>query len=204
MRKSDLYAGVTIGVAIALLFPVIARNIDVAIPPQWMLVIVAPILTLFGLYLAHLLARMVPVIYQIAKFALVGALNTTVDFGVANFLILVTGISVGVEVSLFKAISFAVAVVNSYFWNKFWTFRSKEGVAAGTRGGGVGQFSQFLAVSIVGLVINVGVASLVINTVSPVAGLSTTQWANVGFLAATFTALAWNFVGYKFFVFKKR
>ena len=196
MRKSDIYAGLIIGIMVALLLPVIARNIDVSIPYERALILVFPILTLLGLYIARVLSRVVPVIYQVAKFALVGALNTAVDFGVANFLIIISGIAVGTEVIAFKGISFTVAVINSYFWNKFWTFRKKEG-------GGFGEFSQFLVVSFVGLGINLGVAYLVINTLSPVGGMSDKQWANVGFLVATFVALAWNFFGYKFIVFKK-
>jgi len=87
------------------------------------------------------------------------------------------------------------ALVNSYFWNKFWTFRKKEG-------GGVGEFCQFLLVSVVGFGINVGTATLVINVINPVGNFSPEQWANVGFLAATFLSLTWNFIGYKFWVFK--
>lgn len=196
MRKSDIYAGIIIGVAIALLLPVIARTIEVSIPFERALIVIFPVLTLIGLYVAQVLSRVVPVLYQVAKFALVGALNTAVDFGVANFLILLSGTAVGLEVSAFKGISFTVAVINSYFWNKFWTFRKKEG-------GGVREFSQFLVVSAIGFGINVGAASLVINVFDPVGGLSPERWANIGFLVATFVALTWNFVGYKFIVFKK-
>lgn len=193
--RGDAIASIVIGIAIASILPIIARNIEVIIPYEGLLIIIFPILTLVGIYIATKLTRFIPFIYQAAKFIVVGVLNTVIDFGVANLLIVLTGIAVGLEVTAFKAIAFLVALINSYFWNKFWTFRKKEG-------GGVGEFSQFLLVSIVGFGINVGTAFVVINVISPVADLSPGQWANVGFFAATLLSLTWNFIGYKFWVFK--
>ena len=193
--RGDAIASIVIGIAIASILPIITRNIEVVIPYEGLLIIIFPILTLIGMYIASRLVRFVPFIYQAAKFMVVGVLNTVVDFGVANLLIVLTGIAVGLEVTAFKAIAFLVALINSYFWNKFWTFRKKEG-------GGVGEFSQFLLVSVVGFGINVGTAFFVINIISPVANLSPAQWANIGFLSATFLSLTWNFLGYKFWVFK--
>lgn len=61
---------------------------------------------------------------QISRFAVVGIINTAVDLAVLNTLIAVShrGRS-GLLYSLFKAISFLVAVLNSYWLNSRWTFR---------------------------------------------------------------------------------
>lgn len=144
-------------------------------------------------------------IHQFYKFILIGILNTLIDLGVLNGLILLTAIASGWEFSLFKGISFAVAVTNSYFWNKFWTFKKEGGgVAPAPRSlGVVGEFGQFFIISAAGLGVNVGVASLLVNAVGPFGGVSPQIWANIGAVMAIGFSTIWNFVLYKFFVFRK-
>ena len=193
--KSTIVGGAIIGFAVGLLAPVIARNIEATLPMQDMLVFILPVVSVVGLYAAFMINRVVPIAFQAAKFVAVGVLNTAVDFGVTNFLIAFTAIAVGWELSAFKAVGFVVAVANSYAWNKFWTFR-------GAGHGGVKEISSFLLVSVGGLLVNVGTAALVIHVVPSIGGLNQVQWDNVGFAAATVFSLAWNFIGYKFLVFK--
>ena len=131
-------------------------------------------------------------LWQIAKFILIGGFNTLIDLGVLNILIFATGITSGLGFSLFKGTSFLVAVSNSYFWNKRWTFRSKKDV-----------FLQFFTVSAVGFVLNVGTASFVVNVITPQFELSEQLWANIGAITGTLVVMTWNFLGYKFVVFKK-
>jgi len=195
--KGAIIGSAIIGFAISFLLPVIARNIGIDIPYQNVLRVLFPILAVAGLYLAYFLNRFVSILYQVAKFAEVGVLNTAIDLGIANFLIATSGIAEGREVDLFKGVGFLLAVTNSYFWNKFWVFKKETG-------GGAKEFSEFFVVSIVGLGINVVTAHVVINVVGSQGGLTPGQWANVGFLAATALSLIWNFLGYKLWVFKKR
>lgn len=146
---------------------------------------------------------MQPVIKQAIKFILVGALNTIVDLGVLNLLIFVSEIATGFGYSAFKGISFTVAVINSYFLNKFWTFRGQgEGMEKPLDTARGREFAQFFIVSLIGFGINVGVASLVVNAVGAQFGITPRLWANVGAFCATFAAMTWNFLGYKFIVFK--
>lgn len=135
-------------------------------------------------------------LFQLVRFGMVGLLNTLIDLGILNLLIFLTGVATGWQFSAFKGISFAVAITNSYFWNKFWTFRDRDKV-------GVGEISQFVAVGIGGFFVNVGVASFVVNAISPIGGASEMVWANVGAIFAVGFSLVWNFIGYKFIVFKK-
>jgi len=153
-------------------------------------------LTLIGLAAFHFLSGWIQVFWQIAKFVVVGGLNTFLDFAVLNVLIAFTGIAAGIGFTLFKAVSFSVAVINSYYWNKFWTFEA--------RGRNKAEFVEFLVVSLVGVGINVGVASAMVNLVEPLFGLGPVAWANLAALVATFVALTWNFLGYKLLVFRKR
>jgi putative flippase GtrA len=51
--------------------------------------------------------------------------------------------------------------------------------------------------------LNVGAASLVVNVIGPQFGMSEKLWANVGGIGAAFAVVVWNFIGYKFIVFRK-
>lgn len=150
----------------------------------------------FALFVAAILGKKIPVIFQVAKFSAVGAFNTFFDWGVLNLLILISGIAVGWGYAVFKGISFIAANIGSYFWNKHWTFSSSEKSS-------VSEFGKFFAVSVIGFVINIAAASFVVNAIDPLYGMSAERWANVGALAATVVSLIWNFTGYKFIVFKR-
>lgn len=136
------------------------------------------------------------IVKQAIKFVLVGILNTGIDFGVSNLIMLILGVYAGLGFVLAKGIGFTVAVINSYFLNKFWSFRGQGGGGAGK------EFTQFFVVSLIGLGINVGVASLVVNIIGPQFGIGVRLWANVGLICATGASMIWNFIGYKFIVFK--
>lgn len=163
----------------------------------WALLIFFPFLFALGLLIAQFLAKLLKIFYQLIKFLEVGVLNTFIDLGVLSGLMFATGISSGLFYSVFKGISFITATTNSYFWNKLWTFQ-KKGFERTAQ-----EFSQFLVISAVGFAINVGVASLVVNVVGPRFGLSSHLWGIFGAIIAGFAGFTWNFLGYKFLVFKK-
>jgi len=137
------------------------------------------------------------IIFQGAKFLLIGVLGTLIDVGVLNILIWISGISSGLLFPVFKGISFVVANCNKYFGHKFWVFEKKGMIGAKK------EFSKFFLVSLGGLIINVVTASLIVNLIKPQFGLSETIWANIGAIIAAFATIIWNFLGYKFLVFKK-
>jgi len=138
-----------------------------------------------------------PIIKQLAKFVVVGGVNTGIDFLVLNVEMALTHITSGPAMFVLNSVSFSVATVNSYLMNKYWTFEDKEKQKEGAK------FSQFLAVSIVGISLNGLVVYLITTFIPPVGGFSPQLWANVAKLAATGISLVWNFIGYKFWVFKK-
>lgn len=151
-------------------------------------------LSLFALWLTFLLSKIRPVFFQFGKFAAVGTLNTVLDIGILNLLLYLVGVSAGGYFSLFKGISFSLASTNSYFWNKFWAFQSQAPVTAG-------EYVRFISFTLIGLLINVGVASLVVSFGS-LYGLSASIWANIAALIAVAASLIWNFISYRYFVFK--
>ena len=201
MKKTDKIISIILGFLIGLFFFLILKNIKEELPFQvpcpWSLPIVFAFLGIVWLYFISFLGRKYKIVLQGGKFLLVGALNTFVDWGVLSLLMGIGGIYAGTGYSIFKGISFTVAVINSYFWNKFWTFGKRETKEAGK------EFAQFFVVSVIGFLVNVGIASLVVNVIGPQFGWSEKIWAYVGAISATLIAMTWNFLGYKFFVFKK-
>ncbi|MEX0869825.1 MAG: GtrA family protein [Candidatus Spechtbacterales bacterium] len=211
-RRSDIISALVIGEAIAwLLYVMVKVNApELPIPADvaeglaafstaLIMAFAFPLLSLAGMYAAYFVGKKIKSIYEAAKFALVGALNTFVDLGVLNLLILLTSITAGSTFSVFKGLSFIIAVLNSYVWNKFWTFKSKKKSPEEIRK----EFIQFFFVSVIGFFVNVATASFVVNMIGPQFGMAAEPWANIGALAGTFTVFIWNFIGYKFWVFKR-
>lgn len=123
---------------------------------------------------------------QIAKFMTVGVLNTAIDTTMYFILTRWLGLS-GLPV-LAKGIAYVVGMVNSFFWNRSWTFGDKGNVwrAAGL----------FTLTHIVALAINTGTMALALD------------WLNlpeiVALGAATGASFVWNFVLNKLVVFQQK
>jgi len=196
MKKGDIIASLVLGGIIAIFLGFVLSGLNFSLFNPWFLVIILPFLALIGVYLADLLGKKVPVIPQFIKFILVGFANTAVDFGILNLLMSVTGIYNGQAIFFLNSISFIVAVSHSYVWNKFWTFKVKKTNAAK-------EFLQFVIVSMVGLLINGAIVFMITTWVKPLFGLADASWANVAKALATIISLVWNFLGYKFIVFKE-
>jgi len=152
------------------------------------------LLSIAGYIFSEVLAKKLPVFRQIGRFAIVGILNTVLDFAILNTLISASGIADGVIATSFVGVSFTVAVINSYYWNKYWTFGFKGKVER--------EFLQFFVVSLVGFGLNLGAFHTIVNIIGPAGSATPEAWANLGKLAGTLSGLAWNFIGYKFIVFK--
>lgn len=210
MTKKDYIFGITAGFLIGLLALPVLRAIKPEIYGKFYLLIIPFffIFTPLGLLVANYIGKKIAVVWQIGKFGAIGVLNTLVDWGILAALIFTFREYFKIEsnniifygvtfYSIYKSISFIVANINSYYWNKYWTFVS----------GGVqktkSQFLQFFVISMVGFGINVGIASYVFKSISPVGGLNFDQWGIIGAAVGSIAGLAWNFIGYKFIVFKE-
>jgi putative flippase GtrA len=197
MKKSDFIASLILGGIIGLFLAFIMQGFGFGLFSPWILVPVLPVLALIGVAIGDLIGKKIPIIMQLIKFAMVGFANTAVDFGILNLLMAMTGIYSGKNIFFLNSISFIVAVIHSFFWNKFWTFKVKKTEATK-------EFLQFLIVSIIGLLINGGIVYMITTWLQPMFGMSEVSWANAGKIAATAISLVWNFIGYKFIVFKKK
>jgi len=198
MKKGDLKTIVIIGLLIGVLIQPVLVNVlnGISLVQRIAIFIGLAVLAPTVLYVAYLIGKVVPVLYQFAKFAAVGTLNTMVDFGVLNLEIFLSNIYQGVGYSVFKAISFICATTNSFFWNKYWTFGAAGKATAG-------EAVRFYVIAGVGWILNVSAASLVVNILARPAVISPGQWSNIGALAGVAAAFLWDFLGYKFIVFKK-
>lgn len=200
LKVSDIVSVLVIGETFAWLLMPLRKSLGVAVPSPvlFLLPVLLPLIALFLLWVFAVLGRRRPSVFQVGKYAAVGFLNTAVDFAVVNVLVLATGIVSGLKLGLLNSVSFALAVVNSYFWNKYWTFSVRR---EGIRGG---EFAQFVIVSLVGLFLNSGFVSAVTAYLAPPFGLTPQQWVNLVKAMAIFINLVWNFSGYKFIVFRDK
>ena len=130
---------------------------------------------------------------QFLKFVGIGVLNTALDFLILNFIFLLFGNGGTVWFITAKTISFLGATINSFFWNKHFTFKSS------------GKYHEeiwpFLIVSCITLLINVVTASLLFRIF--LVYLPSTLAANISTAIASIVAFSSNFFGYKYFVFRK-
>ncbi len=65
-----------------------------------------------------------PVILQMLKFGAIGSLNTALDFIILNYVTKSFGVTAGLSLGLLNVVSFGMAMIQSYLWNRAWTFAS--------------------------------------------------------------------------------
>ena len=159
---------------------------------------------------------------RFSKFLVVGITGFIVDFGVFNLLIGAVGIQ---AVSIFgivikgaviaQAISFSLAAINNFTWNRYWTYpdsRSKPILR---------QFGMFFVLSLIGLLIRTpifalfsgpmvalaesmqyGVFAGLINFATSTLHISIEQLGlNLALAIAVLVVLFWNFFSNRFITY---
>ncbi len=138
---------------------------------------------------------------QFLKFLAVGVLNTLVDWAVFYLLIY---FAIPGQPLLAKAISFTVAVINSFVLNSIWTFRDE--FYSGIKDKNLkfyrlaNYFIRFILVSLVGFVINYLTFRYVLANVS---GSLASHSNIIGLVAASGAALIWNFIINKLWTYRQ-
>jgi putative flippase GtrA len=212
--KKDYLLGLIAGILIGLLLLPILKNAKPELyDAVWLFVV--PFFAIgvpAGLIVASFIARKIALVWQLAKFLVIGVMNTLVDIGVLALITIVVSTDashasestwfsmaslVVTYYSLYKAISFIIANINSFFWNKYWTFGTENQSRA------THQFFQFFLVSLIGFALNVIIASVVFGSLASAGAFTVAQAGLIGAAMGSILGLGWNFVGYKFFVFKK-
>ncbi|MFA6285611.1 MAG: GtrA family protein [Parcubacteria group bacterium] len=195
----DIFFGAINGLIFGALLPVVLKNMNIAISANmsFAIAIAFTVLAAVGVAIGYFLSKYIRIIFQVAKFGCVGAANFAVDIGILNLLIFMSGTAVGAAYIAFKVISFAFAVTNSYIWNKIWTFKKVDSKDTGK------EFMHFIMISVIGLILNAVVAGILVVVIGPLGGIKVKTWASVSAAVASLCVMAWNFIGYKFWVFKK-
>jgi putative flippase GtrA len=121
---------------------------------------------------------------QAVKYAMVGLLNTGLD--AALYLGITHWLGLGGLRVLAKSISYGAGILNSFYWNRSWTFRSRAKVAA--------TLIPFVLASLTALGINAGAMYLSLGLFG--------QREAPAFVLATGVTLLWNFGATKFVVFR--
>lgn len=125
--------------------------------------------------------------HQVVRFGMVGVLNTGVDLG--SYWILTRFVAYFGNAPIFaKALSYILGVINSYIWNRSFTFRSP--VRSPKR------FVLFFLINLIAVGINSGIMALSLHV------LALPEWA--GLLIATAITMTWNFTTSKFVVFSEQ
>ncbi len=148
---------------------------------------------------------------RFVKFLVVGSTGFVVDFGVFNLLIRALGFAPVVA----QAISFTLAAINNFLWNRYWTYpdsRSKPILR---------QFGQFFLLSVIGLLIRTPIFSLLSSPAQSlvdsvpygpfagllnfaITGIHLTQdqiASNVALAGAVLVVLFWNFFANRFITY---
>ena len=196
MKKIDVILALVTGEVLAWFFYGFLKDYIKIEFLGWILAILMPILAIIGLWISWVLGKRYLFIFQAAKFLLIGALATLIDLGVFKFLDF-TFMGTALTDMVFKGISFLVATFAKYWGDKFWAFEKMEKTKMGM------EITQFYIVTVIGLGINVGVFSLIVTAIGPQFGIVIDTWKTISVLTAAIIVAVWNFLGYKFIVFKR-
>lgn len=164
--------------------------------PLWALFLVLPLGEYIAYGIASKLFSHIIALKQLGRFGIVGLMNFSVDTGIVYTLQHYTGIEIRDPRILYLFVASAsIAIVNSYFWQRTWTFSEKAPPSAK-------EFTGFLIVTLLSIGINSGAAFLAGNILLGLDVVAASRVLGASKVFATAISLFWNFLGYKFIVFK--
>jgi putative flippase GtrA len=127
------------------------------------------------------LARRPKEFERFLKFATVGVIGMVIDFSVLNLMHLKVGLPLGSA----NAISFSIAVLSNFTWNRLWTFP---------------ESGQFALVNVIGLAIN---TALLLGLDKLLSGFIAEPWSyNLAKAFAIGVVLFWNFFVNRLWTYK--
>lgn len=150
------------------------------------------------------------------KFGVVGGIGTFIDFAITAILMYMFGLqeflskdletffasgvdNVALVVMFANLVGFVVAATSNYFFNRIWTFNSKNPDVSS-------EYTRFFIVSLIGLVINLGVIYLcnihVTWSFTFMGFFFSSFW--IAKIVATFVVMFWNFFANNYFTFRRR
>ena len=115
---------------------------------------------------------------QVIRFGLVGVVNTAVDIGLLNLLSWIFQSYQGGGIFGLNTLSYAVATINSYLLNKYWTLGDREKHHEALK------FSQFVTINCLGALANSSIVSGLTSCFQAPALLM--EWSGISLHSSTF------------------
>jgi len=200
MKKIDIILALITGEGVAGLFIWLIKNSPAINLPflLWLCPFIFPALALLGVWISYLIGKRHLFVYQLAKFLLIGAFFSVFDLIIFNLLLGYFGITREdvVRYAVFVIISFIVITIIKYLGDKYWAFEK-----GGTEKAGV-EFTAYFVITLVSGVIQTASASFLFALIPSIFGNAMVV-GNVAKIGGILIASVWNFLGYKFVVFKK-
>ncbi len=116
------------------------------------------------------------------KFVLVGISNNVVAFSVFYLLS-----RVGYSYFIAFTLCYAAGILNSYIWNKFWTFQSKDRIAY--------EFFKFTTIYLIAYAVNLAMLAFLIEVF--------VFNANLSLIISTGLTTLFSFIGHKRWSFRR-
>ena len=132
---------------------------------------------------------------QFLRFCIVGGLNTGVDLLAFNVLIWMFPTQDSGLLVLFNSLAYLIGAVNSFCWNKLWTFRQRSETSRD-------QIVRFALVTSLGIICNDAFLWLA-TTVFASLSLTSILWVNVAKVLAIAGSVTVSYIGMRFGVFTK-
>lgn len=183
MKKTDIISAAICGLALAWVSSDFFRIFG------WAFFILLPILFVIVVDVIERIFRNTKLIGQGIRHVLTGAFADIADIKLFQLFFWLFPAQLTV-----KVISFLLASVVKYLGNKYWVFKKPE------KDGSIKEILHFSAITIGGLFINVASFSFFVKMNL---GLSLELWREISVILALLVTAIWNFLGYKFIVFKK-
>ena len=130
---------------------------------------------------------------QFLSFCLVGGLNTTIDLLILNGLLWLWPTQNTVLLLAYNSLAYASGATNSFFWNKYWTFRCRQRTTHR-------ELLRFVLTTVCGLAINnilLWIASEVLHPTM----INATLMANASKALAISGTFMISFLGMRLWVF---
>lgn len=183
IKKNDIIFAIICGLSVAWIASDFFRKYAL------LFFIVLPILSLIGLWLCGIIAKKIFFVWQAGKFVLAGAFADVIDIRIFQILFLFIPFPL-----VSKMVSFILATFVKYYSDKHWTFEKHEKDIKNK------EMGKFFLVAIVGSLLNV-VSFYYFTKIKT--GISHNLWIELSIILAAISSGVWNFLGYKFLVFKK-
>ncbi len=135
-------------------------------------------------------------IWQIARFGTVGILNASIDILTLNILLFRFPTHNVNLLIAFNTIAYTLGALNSYFLNKYWTFRHKQATTGG-------ELLRFATVNVAGILCNDAIIWLVAGALHPLIA-NALIWANTSKVSAAIGTAIVSYLGMRLWVFTQK